>query len=239
MKRPLFWQLFCVALIIILLLSGTILFFTYRTVKREHIDGLSHELLLNSRLIKDRVKEHLAEDNLPDTILYNASESINRRITVIDSKGGVLFDSEEDEETMENHADRPEFIRAMSRGSGYAVRFSNTLKKEMIYSALKYEAGENSGVIRVSVALTRIDTLFNKLFTEIMIITIILTVLALIIILIFTHSFIKPINELLSFSHRVSEGDFNARLFLKGGGEFKKLADSFNYAVERVNALFD
>ncbi|MDY6787227.1 MAG: ATP-binding protein [candidate division WOR-3 bacterium] len=239
MKKPLFRQLFSVALIIILLLSGTILFFTYRTVKREHIEGLSYELLLDSRLIRDRVSASLAEGNLPDTVLYNASESIDRRITVIDSRGRVLFDSEEDEETMDNHADRPEFIRAMARGSGYAVRYSNTLKKEMIYSALKYGAGENSGVIRVSVALTRIDNLFNKLFREITIITVILTGLALVIILVFTRSFIKPVNELLSFSHRISEGDFNARLFLKGGGEFKKLADSFNYAAERVNALFD
>ena len=34
------------------------------------------------------------------------------RITLLDSDGAVLYDSEEDENTMENHSNRPEFQQA-------------------------------------------------------------------------------------------------------------------------------
>ncbi|WP_243345383.1 ATP-binding protein [Parabacteroides sp. FAFU027] len=61
------------------------------------------------------------------------------RITVIDLKGKVLFDSERhDFFNMSNHLNRPEIIAARQKGYGYAIRYSESVDRDFFYSAQKY-----------------------------------------------------------------------------------------------------
>lgn len=73
----------------------------------------------------------------------------NTRVTLINSKGSVLYDSEEDEYTFANHEDRLEFQAALKKGSGTDVRRSDTLRQDMFYYARLLKDGN---VIRVSTA---------------------------------------------------------------------------------------
>ena len=71
----------------------------------------------------------------------------NLRITVIDSDGKVIYDSNADIGTMENHGNRPEVHEALEKGSGEAKRKSSTLDKTTYYYAEKMSDGR---VIRVA-----------------------------------------------------------------------------------------
>ena len=71
----------------------------------------------------------------------------NLRITVIDSDGMVIYDSNADIGTMENHGNRPEVHEALEKGSGEAKRKSSTLDKTTYYYAEKMSDGR---VIRVA-----------------------------------------------------------------------------------------
>ena len=53
----------------------------------------------------------------------------NLRITVIDSDGKVIYDSNADIGTMENHGNRPEVHEALEKGSGEAKRKSSNIDK--------------------------------------------------------------------------------------------------------------
>lgn len=72
------------------------------------------------------------------------------RITLVDSAGKVLYDSEEDPETMENHASRPEFIEARENGSCEMVRYSETLSRQTFYYAVRLDNGEILRVARTT-----------------------------------------------------------------------------------------
>lgn len=69
------------------------------------------------------------------------------RITWISADGEVLYDSYSDEESMENHAQRPEVQQALSTGRGDSTRLSDTLSEQTYYSALRLSDGT---VIRVA-----------------------------------------------------------------------------------------
>ena len=71
----------------------------------------------------------------------------NLRITVIDSDGKVIYDSNADIGTMENHGNRNEVHEALEKGSGEAKRKSSTLDKTTYYYAEKMSDGR---VIRVA-----------------------------------------------------------------------------------------
>ena len=69
------------------------------------------------------------------------------RVTWIDTDGTVLFDTQVDQTTMENHADREEILEAFATGRGSAVRNSTTLTEQTYYEAQRLEDGT---VLRIS-----------------------------------------------------------------------------------------
>ena len=69
------------------------------------------------------------------------------RVTWIDTDGTVLFDTQVDQTTMENHADREEIQEAFSTGSGSAVRTSSTLTEHTYYESRQLKDGT---VLRIS-----------------------------------------------------------------------------------------
>ena len=74
-------------------------------------------------------------------------DSETLRITVVDAKGNVIFDTGADSAVMENHSQRPEIIEALESGEGSGTRRSETLNKTLFYYALRLD---NGNVLRIS-----------------------------------------------------------------------------------------
>jgi two-component system phosphate regulon sensor histidine kinase PhoR len=81
------------------------------------------------------------------TYLKSLEFTDDTRVTWIDEDGTVLYDSEADASTMENHSSRPEVREAFLDGEGEAVRTSTTISKKTIYYALLLD---DNTVLRVS-----------------------------------------------------------------------------------------
>jgi len=69
------------------------------------------------------------------------------RVTLINTSGDVLYDSKQDEFTLENHMNRPEIKEALRDGTGQDIRRSDTLDAEMYYYAEKLS---DDTILRVS-----------------------------------------------------------------------------------------
>ena len=81
---------------------------------------------------------------------YLASVDLRRyRLTWIDEKGNVLFDSHAKPEGMENHGNREEIEEAFTFGKGSSVRHSATLTEKTIYEAVSLPDGT---ILRMSVS---------------------------------------------------------------------------------------
>ncbi|MCI8508821.1 MAG: cell wall metabolism sensor histidine kinase WalK [Lachnospiraceae bacterium] len=76
-----------------------------------------------------------------------------KRITWIDKTGDVLFDSDVDAKSMENHKNRKEIKKALENGEGYTVRYSGTLDEQTLYYAVELTDGT---VLRISSAYNTI-----------------------------------------------------------------------------------
>lgn len=87
------------------------------------------------------------------------------RITLIDSGGRVIYDSRADYEAIGNHRDRPEIRDAFEKGQGEDTRFSNTLKSDNYYYAVRLP---DSRVLRLSREIKSIRTMFEKIIPIIM-----------------------------------------------------------------------
>ena len=77
--------------------------------------------------------EFLSHTGWKATLREYSKQGISR-VTLINKKGGVVFDSSTSKR-LENHLDRPEMQAAVSGKKEYVERYSDTLKKNMLYSA--------------------------------------------------------------------------------------------------------
>ena len=223
------------------MLSALILVFSFNTIRNHYIETFANDLknlgtsllLQTTPLFEEKRFEEL------DGLVKRLGKDINTRITIIDAEGFVVADSEENPKLMENHKLRPEILQVLKGKVGTSLRFSSTVKEEMLYVALPIERNENIfGVVRVSLFLKDINRLLGSLKINIIYSALIIALISLLCALIFTRSLSKPIRELTRASRKVASGDFDVRVFLKNRDELKELADSFNYMTEQIRTLF-
>ena len=124
------------------------------------------------------------------------------RITLIDTDGTVLFESEEAADQMENHAERKEFQEALDTGEGSDSRSSATFSEQTYYYALRLD---NGMVIRVANTADNVwGTVLSGLGIAIALI-VILVIASLIYAKAMTNRIMKPINE-LDLEHPMENG---------------------------------
>lgn len=88
----------------------------------------------------------LFDETKIDEMIKNAPEEV--RLTVIDKYGKVLGDSKKEELTTD-HRNREEIRAAFADNPKAAIRYSDTLKKTMVYYAVKANTSENDFVLSV------------------------------------------------------------------------------------------
>lgn len=115
------------------------------------------------------------------------------RMTYIDASGNVLYDSQADISSMENHSDRKEFEEAVQKGHGYAERMSSTLSEKTVYYARKLTDGT---VLRVAAVHSSILALMLQLLPSVIGVAIVMLILAGIAAARISAKIVKPINTL-------------------------------------------
>ncbi len=115
------------------------------------------------------------------------------RVTWIDADGTVLFDTQVDQTTMENHADREEIRKAMETGSGSAVRTSSTLTEQTFYEAKRLSDGT---VLRISTSQASAGYLMIGMLWPILMIAVLATALSAALAHRMAQKIVEPLNTL-------------------------------------------
>jgi two-component system, OmpR family, phosphate regulon sensor histidine kinase PhoR len=108
------------------------------------------------------VGELLSERDLsaPDSLANGLAELVGYRVTLIDSAGVVIGDSEVSLDSLprvENHADRPEVVLARSGGVGFAERISSTVGgASFLYGARSFATPSGTLVVRIAAPLDQV-----------------------------------------------------------------------------------
>jgi len=165
------------------------------------------------------------------------SSIIHLRVSVIDEKGVVRADSSRDAETLDNHYYRIEVRRAIEEGSGESIRYSNSLRTEMLYSAKK----SGAYVIRLAKPLHDIDESVASLRAFIMAVMGGTLVLAFLVSMAISRLITRPINETIDFADDFARGDLARRIFNYSDDEVGKLQKSLNRLADslqdKINTL--
>ena len=126
------------------------------------------------------------------------------RISYIGADGTVLFDTDAQAESLENHAGRQEILLAREQGQGEAIRHSDSLGVDTYYYAV---ALSNGAVLRVSQTLSRMGSLFSQTLPILGLVLAAILALAVLISRWLTDSLMSPILQASSRLDTALQGD--------------------------------
>ena len=124
---------------------------------------------------------------------FEGLDTQSYRITWIGADGTVLFDSDSDASTMENHLEREEVKQAMVSGYGHSARYSSTLMERLLYSAQRLEDGS---VIRLAITQNSVLTIMLGLIQPVLLVSLVAVILALALASRVSKTVVRPLNEL-------------------------------------------
>ncbi len=182
MTKKIFHSIFIVALVVLLASIGIATSFLYDYFNDSQVKQLKAEL----SLVADTVNEVGVEyfENFDSTVF---------RFTVVDTDGTVLYDTQANASTMENHAEREEIIEAFQNGTGSSARNSSTLTEMTFYEAVRLE---NGVVLRISVSQLTVGALILGMLPAIIAIMIVAAVVAAILSRVMAKKITEPLMKL-------------------------------------------
>ncbi len=122
-----------------------------------------------------------------------ALEGESYRLTWIAPSGEVLFDSQADESSMENHAQREEVRQALETGEGQSSRYSSTLLEKTIYYAKRLADGS---ILRISISRATAGVLVMGMLQPMLVVLAAALILALVLAKRISARIVAPLNRL-------------------------------------------
>ena len=245
MRRPrLFWRIYATYLVVVVLCTAAVGFYAVRSVRDFYIDHTERELQARAALVREQVLPAITADTPQqlESLVQRLGRASGTRITVIAadrpgaSRGKVLADSDSNPTQMENHATRPEFLTALLGRPGRAIRYSETLRQDMMYVAVPVtEDGRLTTIVRTAVPLTRVNEALASLYGSIAVSAIVVAVLAAIIGLYVSRRISGQMNAIKVGAERLAAGDFTHKLFVPRVEEFASVAESINQMAAELD----
>jgi signal transduction histidine kinase len=200
---------------------------------------------LRERLVAERTDELSRDARLvavqwrrgvdADSLAHRTGMALGYRVTLIDSSGTVLGDSEfsaDARRRLENHLDRPEVASARDAGSGSARRRSASAGDEELYVATRHPLG----FVRVSLTTARLDAVVDGARRDVLVSGLVALVGVLALSVVFARTISRPVVELRDVARAIAAGDLRRRPALSAPGEVGDLATALNRMSEQLAA---
>jgi len=224
--------------IVIVLLLGVIIcgILSSRIVEKSMVDRIEESLIIEAGLVRDLVGESLVSNSSDiDMYINKAKQTTSTRITIIDVLGNVIIDTEKDYSAMDNHAGRPEVNVALKGNVGKSIRYSNTLKVDLMYVAQPI-LKENIviGAVRLSKPLYEIKNLINSIYLNVLIAAIIGIFVSSLLGYKMSIQITKPIKEITHTASSIAKGNFDSRINITSHDEIGILTNSINDMASKL-----
>jgi two-component system phosphate regulon sensor histidine kinase PhoR len=173
-----------------------------------------------------------------DSLADAAGERLHRRVTLIDSTGRVVGDTDFDPPALfalENHKSRPEVLDARRTGFGWSRRVSPSAGDEELYVAVSTPGG----VTRLSVSTAALSEILGGARRDVLIAAAIAVLVAVALTVLFARRVSRPIVELRNVARELAAGRLEQRPHLAAPGEIGDLAEALSSMSEQLVTRLD
>ncbi len=232
MKSRIFVKLFLAALVVIGACTVSLDLLIGRTWESMLRREVETSLRQKTQMFASRVESTQAASL--QKITEQAAQAAGARVTVIDTSGKVLADSEADPGEMENHATRPEFVAALHGQTGSSTRLSKTVGAELLYVATPIAGG----AVRMAYPLSSIRDANSEIRRDLIEGSAVAGLLALLLSFVATQSIGRRLLRITDFAERVAAGDLSARIQEEAGDEIAHVASALDKTARKLEEGF-
>ncbi|MCA9266107.1 MAG: HAMP domain-containing protein [Planctomycetales bacterium] len=236
-RSSLFWKLF---LIYAVLTTVSMLVVTTISTSRHEL-YLSQSLNARLRDVTAALAMNYADawsQAEPEKLarqVRSLSEKTRLRLTIVDTQGTVIADSDSPPEEMNNHATRPEFVEARESGSGTSERQSPTLRERMRYHAQSVKRdGQLIGYVRSAVSVAEIDASLRRQRREASALTFVISAIVLMGTYWAVRGLLLPVQRLTLAADEIARTGSTASIHVPSTSELAPLAIAFNNMIDNL-----
>ena len=234
-KRRLLWQIFPAYTLIIIIAILVATWYSSTQLRKSYLQQNATDLKARATLFREYYSTEASSEQV-DVICNRLGKLSDTRFTVIMPDGTVIGDTTKSPDKMDNHGNRPEIISALKGEVGMEVRYSASLRQNMMYLAIPItEDGSIKGVVRASISITSIEEALHTINKRILLSGFIILVISVIVSLIISRRISKPIEELTLGAMRYAEGKLDKRIPVADSKEISVLAEATNKMAEQLN----
>ena len=229
--KPLIRQIYPPYLLVTLLCMIAVGVYAANTLRHFFIEQTRSDLIERANLLAHQIGPLLSSPHNGgiDLLSREIGNRADTRITVILANGDVRGDSEADPNLMEKHLDRPEVADAFSGKIGSIVRYSWTLKQDMIYVAIPLERnGSIDAVLRTAAPLTDLEKKLKRIYGQIFLGGLAIATIAVILSILIARNISRPIEEIRQGAEQFARGNLRHRLPKTGFDEIAGLSETIN-----------
>ena len=225
MKKKLIFSTLLIVLAALLVSNAAGCWFLYEQERRDSTQSLRELLIL-----MDSQSQITNADSAAEQFHQAAPD---KRLTIITPDGTVLVDTKADADQLEDHANRPEVITALSTGWGADVRSSDTVGVPLLYVAKKFTDGM---IGRASMPLSSIESLVWKSVTGFLIASVVALLLSLLLARRMAQKVLEPLNAVGGALTGVLSGASTTTLdAFRGDDELRPILRYIDKLVERLS----
>ncbi|MET3506017.1 two-component system histidine kinase PnpS [Halalkalibacter oceani] len=183
-------------------------------------------------------KEDLASEEIQQ-LAIDFSEELQARVTIILADGSVVGESETDPALMDRHDLRPEIRAILAGEEGRSIRFSETVKEELLYYAVPIvdDQNEEIGFVRLGLPTTTLAEMNQTIWG---ILAISFSVAFIIIVAVtyrVANQMISPIESATAVANELAEGNYKARTSEGRKDEIGQLTRSINVLAHNLEQM--
>ncbi len=210
--------------------------FMVQMVKETHLEALRMSMLRELRIIETTTEWTDLQQKALQLMKLNET-----RVTFIDADGIVLGDSEHDPNEMNNHLNRDEITQAAKGKVGYSIRYSETVKRDMLYAAIPiYENGDTQlGFLRIAMSLEAIEAITSWMWLLLIAGLFAYYIIAALISYRIAHGLTKPLEKATEVAKQISNMNYKARVAVSGRDEVGQLSEAINMMADSLQLQMD
>lgn len=240
-KRSFRAKLILSYVLVVLISVGFIAVFLDKNLENRSLQEIKDSLFIQGNLVISQIepKELISRNSAYlDNLIQKLSSRMQSRITLITPQGRVLADSQKPLDQallMENHSLRPEVIQAMRTGRGEEIRYSSTLRIDMLYVALAIkDDADIIGILRLALPLKGVESTLAVIRKTIILSLVFALGFAFLLGSVLAASITRPVNRITGISRDFAKGDFRRRISISSADEIGELAATLNNMAQAL-----
>jgi len=237
-RRSLFWRLYIYFLIVTVGALAATAWYAARSLRQFHQEQVESDLLARARIFAREIPLLPAPDPVViDRMCKDVGRVTMTRITVILPDGRVIGDSGENPAVMENHRNRPEIASALAGATGQSIRYSDTMRRHLMYLAIPVRGNgtEVAVVVRASLPLAVVDAALATFYRHVALGGLAVAALFAVLAFFLSRRITRPLDYMRQAAEQFALGDLSARIPVPDTEELGWLSRTMNQMAAQLN----